>query len=475
MPNEPETDPADMTVSELMKSYRDCTLSPVEATEAVLARAHRLDEELGAYLFLDEEAALEAARRSELRWARGIPMGELDGVPVAVKDSIHVRDWPNREGSVLTADEPDDIDSPVVNACRRHGAVLLGKTAMCELGWKAVTDSPLTGITRNPWDPRVTPGGSSGGSAAAVASGMANLALGADSGGSVRIPASFCGLVGHKPTSGRVPVKPGTHYGKLSAPGPLARTVMDAAILLDVMTELDVRDRPAPLDQAHGARFEESVHGLRVAFSPTLGFDVEPHPEVDAAVRRTARALGELGAVVDEADPDWPDGLREAYDTMYLGIATWTILGMIEDESDLERIDPELRTEVARYRDATMKDWLDADSTLVALSQRSSVFFSRYDLLLTPTVPIPPFEVGRQVPAGWPDERWTSWTPLTWPFNMTGQPACSVPCGFTSDGRPIGAQLVGARHDDTQVLGAAHALQQMMPLLDRRAPVCVER
>lgn len=264
-------------------------------------------------------------------------------------------------------------------------------------------------------------------------------------------------------------MKPGTHYGKLSAPGPMARTVEDVALLLDVMTERDVRNRTHPiLDEPHGELFADSVHGLRIAYSPRLGFDVSLDPEVEAACRRAAEALETLGAVVDERDPDVPDGRREAYDRMYFGTAAYGILELLEDETDADEVDPALWDVIRQHRNDRMLDWLAADATLVELAQRMSLFHTRFDLLVTPTVAVAPFEAGREVPRDWPDPRWTSWAVLTWPFNMTGQPACTVPCGFTTDGLPIGVQVIGPRDDDRAVLAAANAIQRMLPLFDRR-------
>ena len=200
------SDPAELTATELLTLYRAGSLSPVEATEACLSRIRLYDEHVNAFCLVDEETTLAEARRSEERYRRGQPLGQLDGVPVAIKDVFLTRGWSNRKGSAVIPDEPVAIDAPAIAALRRHGFVSLGKTTTPEFGWKGVTDSPLCGITRNPWDPDKTAGGSSGGSGAAVALGMGPLALGTDAGGSIRIPAGFCGIVGHKPTQGRVPI-----------------------------------------------------------------------------------------------------------------------------------------------------------------------------------------------------------------------------------------------------------------------------
>src|SRR3954468_19077825 len=266
----------------LVSAYRERRLSPVEVAEATLARIAARDGELNAFCLVDGERALAQARESEARWAAGAPAGLLDGVPVAVKDILLTRGWPTLRGSKTIAPAgPWEDDAPTVTALRCHGAVIPGKTTTPEFGWKGVTDSPLTGVTRNPWDPARTPGGSSGGSAAALAAGMVPLALGTDGGGSIRIPCGFCGLPGIKPTYGRVPAWPASPFGVLAHVGPMARTVRDVALLLDVLTEPDLRDWTALEPEATTYRdgLGGGVEGLRIAFSPALG-----HASVDPEV-----------------------------------------------------------------------------------------------------------------------------------------------------------------------------------------------
>src|ERR671923_703011 len=258
----------------LLAGYRAGELSPVEVVEDALARIERGDATLNAFCLVDPERALADARASEARWRRGEPAGALDGVPVAVKDVFATRGWPTRRGShAIDPAGPWEHAAPAVAALRRHGAVIPGKTTTPEIGWKGVTDSPLEGVTRNPWDPARTSGGSSGGSAAALAAGMVPLALGTDGGGSIRIPCAFCGLPGLKPTYGRVPMWPASPFGAVAHGGPMARTVADVALLLDVIAEPDARDWAA-LPPAGGSfldGLEDGVAGLRVAFSPDLG------------------------------------------------------------------------------------------------------------------------------------------------------------------------------------------------------------
>jgi len=281
-----------MTATELLSAYRSGERSPVEATEACLAAIRDHDGELAAFCLTDPDAALASAGESEARWRRGTPAGLLDGVPVAVKDVFLTAGWPTRRGFPAVAEGASwDVDAPAVAALRRHGAVLVGKTTTPQLGWKGVTDGPHMPVTRNPWDPARTAGGSSGGSAAAVAKGMAPLALGTDGGGSIRIPGAFCGITGIKPTFARVPHWPPSPFGLLAHAGPMARTVADAALLLDVLAEPDAREWAAlpPPPGRYSDALEGGIEGLRIAFSPDLGY-VDVDPEVAPPSRRRGRS-----------------------------------------------------------------------------------------------------------------------------------------------------------------------------------------
>lgn len=459
------SDPAELTATELLTLYRAGSLSPVEATEACLSRIRLYDEHVNAFCLVDEETTLAEARRSEERYRRGQPLGQLDGVPVAIKDVFLTRGWSNRKGSAVIPDEPVAIDAPAIAALRRHGFVPLGKTTTPEFGWKGVTDSPLCGITRNPWDPDKTAGGSSGGSGAAVALGMGPLALGTDAGGSIRIPAGFCGIVGHKPTQGRVPIWPPSPFGMLAHPGPMTRTVRDAALMMNIISATDARDPTLPPERVdYLADLEAGVRGMRVAYSPALGF-VDVQPEIAAAVRAAAEVFGALGADVEEAGPGFSDPL-ESFERLFYGGAA----NALRDLGAAERaqMDPGLVEVSEQAARGSMLDYLGAANERAALNETLSRFHERYDLLLTPSLPIAAFGAGREVPDNWPHARWPTWTPFTYPFNLTGQPACSVPCGFTDAGLPISLQIVGPRHADARVLRAAYAYQAARPLTDRR-------
>ncbi|MFG3005765.1 amidase [Streptomyces calvus] len=449
-----------LTAVRLVEGYRKGEFSPVEVTRAALERAEAVQPEVNAFVRLLAEDALGRAAASEERWRRGEPCGLLDGVPVTVKDILLLRGAPTLKGS-LTIDAAGrwDEDAPSVARLREHGAVFLGKTTTPEFGWKGVTDSPLSGVTRNPYDRSRTAGGSSGGAAAAVALGAGPLALGTDGGGSVRIPAAFCGIFGLKPTYGRVPLYPASAFGTLAHVGPMTRDAADAALLMDVIGVPDSRDwsalAPAPGSFADG--IAGGVRGLRVAYSPSLGGQVAVRPEVAAAARRAVERLAALGAYVEETDPDLADPV-EAFHTLWFAGAARVTQHLTRDQR--ERLDPGLREIRAEGARRSALDYLAAVDVRVDLGRRMGRFHDAYDLLVTPTLPVTAFEAGAEVPKGSGHRRWTGWTPFTYPFNMTQQPAATVPVGTDADGLPVGLQLVAARHRDALVLRAAHALYE---------------
>ncbi|HEX3791977.1 MAG TPA: amidase [Pseudonocardiaceae bacterium] len=456
-----------LTAAELLAGYRAGTLSPVEVTEAVLARIEEVEPAVNAFRLVAADDALAAARESAERWRRGEPRGLLDGVPLSVKDILLTEGWSTLRGSrTVDPDQPWTEDSPAVARVREHGAIMVGKTTTPELGWKGVTDSPVSGITRNPWDTDRTPGGSSGGAAAAVALGMAPLALGTDGGGSVRIPAGFTGVFAHKPTYGRVPHYPASAFGTLAHIGPITWSVEDAALLLDVLSGPDPRDwsASAPTPDSMLAASGVGVDGLRVAFSPTLGFaDVDP--EVAALVIDAVAAFEELGARVEQVDPGFADPVEDFHVLWFAGAAKSTEALTPAQRDGLDPGLAEIAEQGARY---SAVDYLTATARRMDLGRLMGRFHTEYDLLLTPTLPIPAFEAGQEVPTGWAQPRWTSWTPFTYPFNLTQQPAASVPCGFTTAGLPVGLQVVGPRHADGRVLAACRAFETARPWQSHR-------
>jgi aspartyl-tRNA(Asn)/glutamyl-tRNA(Gln) amidotransferase subunit A len=300
---------AKLPAAELVRRYRRKDLSPVEVTKAALSRIDACNKAVNAFCVIDADQALASAAASEARWMKGEPCGLVDGVPTTIKDVVLTKGWPTLRGSRTTdPDQPWDIDAPCTARLREHGAVLLGKTTTPEFGWKGVTDNLVSGITRNPWNTDRTPGGSSGGAAAAAALGMGALHIGTDGGGSIRIPSGFTGVFGHKPSFGRVPAWPGSAFGTLSHVGPLTRTVTDAALMLNVITQPDARDWTAlPFrERDYTIGLEDGVAGLRIAYSPVLGY-VDVDPEIAALVRAAAEVMRDLGATVEKVDPGFND------------------------------------------------------------------------------------------------------------------------------------------------------------------------
>jgi aspartyl-tRNA(Asn)/glutamyl-tRNA(Gln) amidotransferase subunit A len=451
-------------VAELIAGFSSRTLSPLEVAKASLANADRAAS-LNVFVVAAEPASVVAqAHDSAKRWETGRPLGPLDGVPITIKDAILAAGWPTLLGSkTVDRDRPWLEDAPAVARAREAGAILLGKTTTPEFGWKAVTDSPLTGITRNPWNPRLTPGGSSGGSASALAAGIGHAAIGTDAGGSVRIPASFCGLVGFKASRGRVPAYPPSALWTLGHIGPMCRTVADVAIMLSVMTRPDPRDwNAAPPDPEFfgGAIPPFNAKDLKIAYSPNLGFATVQR-EVTRLVEEGVGIFERLGARVDIVASPFADPTPIFRALFAAGIAH-SVRSLAPAKRAL--LEPALQAMVEEGESVSRTAFMEATDQVIALGRRMRLFHEDYSLLLTPTVAVEPFEVGLLSPDGYPAE-WLSWSPFTFAFNMTGQPALSIPCGVSASGLPVGMQLVGAPYHDRELLAAAAAFEKARPPL----------
>jgi aspartyl-tRNA(Asn)/glutamyl-tRNA(Gln) amidotransferase subunit A len=455
-------DPCSLCAAEMTELFRKRAASPVEITAAILKRIELVNPKLNAFSLVSEKAMADA-RASEERWRRGEPKGMLDGVPVSIKDILLARGWPTLRGSrTVDPKGPWNDDAPVVARLREHGAVLLGKTTTPEFGWKGVTDNPLTGITRNPWNPAMTPGGSSGGAAAAVAAGMGPLAVGTDGGGSIRIPCSFTGLFGIKPSFGRVPAWPLSPFGTVAHVGPITRTVTDAALMLNVLSLPDARDWHAlPFDaRDYRTGLEHGVRGLRIAWSPDLGY-AKVDPEVLAIVKKAISVFTDLGASVEEKNPGF-ENPEPIFRTHWFSGAAFLVKDFPAEKKKL--IDPGLLEVAAQGAKIGATEILDAQMKRGALGAAMNLFHRDYDLLVTPTLPLAAFGVGRNVPENSKSDSWTDWTPFTYPFNLTQQPAASIPCGFTRAGLPVGLQIVGPKYADALVLRAARAFETARPI-----------
>jgi aspartyl-tRNA(Asn)/glutamyl-tRNA(Gln) amidotransferase subunit A len=458
------TDLADCSAHELLALYRSGQASPVEATRAVLARIDRLNPVLRAFTHVAHEEALAAAGQSQARWQRGEPCGALDGVLVSIKDLILTRGWPTLRGShTIDANHPWDVDAPVTARLREAGAVLLGKTATPEFGCKGETNSPRTGLTRNPWNTARTPGGSSGGAAAAVAAGLGPIAMGTDGAGSVRIPAAFCGNVGLKPSFGRVPAYPLSPFGTVAHIGPHTMSVRDAALALTVMSRPDARDWTAlpPDARDHAVGLEDGVRGLRMAWSPTLGYAKHVHSEVAAACAQAVRLLEALGAHVEQVDPGFEDPLEITTGLWFAG--SWTLWNTLSTAQQAVT-DPDFAAQARLGERLSVLELQRLQLRRGALGSHMRQFMQRFDLLVTPSVAVPAFEARPAGQQAMTPESMLGWTPFSYPFNLTQQPAITVPCGLTTDGLPIGLQLVGPMFDDARVLRAARAFESACPV-----------
>ena len=455
-------DPTMLSAVQVLDAYRGRTLSPVDVVRACLDRIRALDKRFNAMCLVDDEGAMAAAHASEERWKRGEPLGLIDGVPVTIKDLFAVKGWALRSGSKTTAaDPPSSSDAPAVARLREHGGIFLGKTTTTEFGHKGVGDSPLTGITRNPWNPALTPGGSSAGGAVSACVGYAPLNLGSDGGGSLRIPASFSGVFGFKPGFGRVPTLPDSG-GPLVADGSLTRSVADAALMLEVIAEQDIRDPYAYFAGRHDFRsaLEMGLDGRKLAYARTIS-DAPVNPEIAASVEAAVAALRDLGANIEVIDLDLPNAAAvyltingaamaaslsniasHCGDTMDVGLLNLISLGQRTPAPDYVRAFHEARSAFA----ATLRS-----------------VHAAFDVLMLPTMPIEAFAVGLDYP-GEQDGSWKAdWTPFTFPFNLACLPACSIPCGVTRNGLPIGLQFVGSVGGELAILQAARAYEALRP------------
>lgn len=458
-----------MSAAALAAAIRRKKLSPVEVVRAVLERIDRVNPHLNAYVTLTPEQALRDARAAERALGkRGAKLGPLHGVPFSTKDLVITKGVRTTFGTRFYADNVPTEDAPMVARMKAAGAIQLGKTNTPTFGWIGATHNLLFGVTRNPWNTDRTPGGSSGGASAAVAAGLGPIAIGTDGGGSIRIPASCAGIFGHKASYGRIPVYPPSGAWSLSHIGPMTRTVEDAALMMNACAGPDERDQyslpPSGID--HVTALRGGLKGLRIGWSPDLGFARVVDPEVEATCARAARRFRELGAKVDEVRLAWPSP-KAAWEAVFCGGIATRMGPYLDRPNDIDPgllpiIQDAVKWPATRYVQA----WFDRLNWYEHVRR----YFDKHDLLLTPTIATPPFKVGLDNPpdiAGRPVEAY-DWIPFTYPFNLTGNPAASVPCGFTKDGLPIGLQIVGRRFDDATVLRAAAGYERIAPWADKK-------
>jgi aspartyl-tRNA(Asn)/glutamyl-tRNA(Gln) amidotransferase subunit A len=448
---------AALDVRGILGLYRSGKLSPVQVAEDCLKQVLKYNPVLNAICFMDEKSVLHQARASEKRWAKGQPRGSLDGIPVTIKDFFDVKGWPTRYGSRTTSDVRRPADALPVARLREAGAIFIGKTTLPEFGHKGVTDSPLTGITRNPWNVAKTPGGSSGGAVVAAVTGMAPLNLGSDAGGSLRITASFSGAVGFKPTQGVVPSWPPSPFSPLSAAGPTTRSVEDAAIMMDVIARPDVHDWNAvpfpPADFA--ASLKKGLPKLKIALAMSINGQSALKDVLDVFSTKSS-ALAVLGHV-EEIKLHCPL-LVEVFNKHWMAVASWHVAQLPPARRKL--FDPRY-LEWAKRGDALhLHEYINAERERMHIGAYFKGILDSYDLLITPTTPMVAFDTGMNMPLDSKGRPWADWTPFTYPANLARLPAISLPLGLNKDGLPVGVQIMGGALKDVLVLQAAARLEQ---------------
>ena len=453
----------DLSALELRQLYQKREVSPVEVTEVVLSRIEQLNPAINAFITLTPELALEQAHQAEQAYANCKTAPPLAGIPTSLKDLIPTKGIRTTFGSLLYKDWVPDFNAPIVERLYQAGVVMLGKTNTPEFGWKGESSNRIMGPTHNPWKQGYTAGGSSGGAAAAIAAGLGALAQGGDGAGSIRIPSAFCGIYGFKPSWGLVPRYPASSVELLSHIGPMTRTVGDAALMLSVMAGADPLDpRSISIDLDYQAVSAESIAGLRVAWSPDLGYVPVSH-EIQAITARGAKHFAALGCHVEEVNPGIPDPWRDIVHIIWSS----SFAAMYGQKTD----------DISKYVDPGLAEVIEAGKRFSAVELATAnikrndyyhamrSFMKNYDLLLTPTLPITAFKAGEHYPEQISDGQndYLSWTPFTYPFNLTGQPAATVPCGFDSSGLPVGLQIIGHWRDDLKVLQASAAFESISP------------
>lgn len=464
------TDPGFMPARVLAAEIAATRISPVESTAFILARAEQLEPRLNALADRDFDRAMQDARAAEAAVMAGGALGPLHGLTVTVKDLSPVPGMLLQKGSRTQAGQRPEEDASFVTRLRAAGAIVIAKTTTSEFGWSAVSRSPATERTHNPWGHNLNAGASSAGAGVAAAAGYGALHQGSDGAGSVRLPAHFCGVVGLKPSFGRIPYVPVGNNDYMSHIGPITRSVDDAAMMLDVMSGPDPIDHTT-LDgkpDCSPATLSRGISGLRIAYSPDLGH-ARVDPEVAALVADAVRIFERLGAHVEQTTPPWgPLGPDLARFFWPAHMAAYAHL----DDAQPGLMDPDLVACIAATQGSSARRYVEMRAQKLAYAAAVGRWFQDWDLLLTPSASVAAFPLDAIVPPDWPPQAWDwlCWAEFSYPFNIAHNPAISVPCGVTQAGLPVGLQIVGRRLDDTGVLAAATAFEAARPWADRRPP-----
>ncbi len=458
----------ELSALELSSFFKSRTTSPLEVSKIILKRIRDSHENLNAFCFLNEDDVLSQAKRSESRWIKNKPKSLIDGVPVSIKDLIHVEGWPTFHGSkAVDINQKWDIDAPSVTNLRNSGAIILGKTNTPEFGHKGVTENLLNGITSNPWNTKMNAGGSSGGAGSALASGLGPLAIGTDGGGSCRKPANYCGVIGMKPSQGRVASWPSSYLWPLSSAGPMARCVSDTAYLLDIISQNDIRDPETFNTNLNTfSQIDNTVQGLKIAFSLSLA-ESQPRTEVCDIIENNLNIFRKIGVRLVNICPQIKNPMKTY---RVLLDSAWIYIAHQFNEQQKENFDPTFAAAVERGKKLTALDLRIAFGERKKFMRVFSEFFSKYDLLILPTNPTTAYPHGTREPIPENNDNWNTTVCFTAPFNITGNPAISIPCGFSKSGLPVGLQIIGNYGCDNTVLNLARAFEKETGFVNQLAP-----
>ena len=458
-----------ITAAEQIRSGKRSSVSLVNLC---LQRIKTHNPTLRAFGDVFETAALEEAEACDREAAEGQWRGPLHGVPFGIKDLFSTAGLRTTKGSLTSLENVPDSDAPIMTRLKASGAIPIGKTATTEFGWTGSSYSRVFGHGRNPWNTELTSGGSSSGSAISVAAHLVPGSLGSDGGGSVRIPGAFCGLFALKASLGRIPTWPWSATEMLSHAGPITRTVRDSALLFDLLSGPDPRDHQALPEKEESwlARCDRPLPRFRVAYASTL-FNVPVDPKIAWVVEQAVEKMQQLPIDLQSCQPDWENPFQ-TFDTLWTGgrgVAYGSAL-----QNQLDKLDPGFATLIARSKEISLADYLSAQKERAAFATQVHALFDQIDLLVMPTVPVLPFAADRQTPPEQPEGNsgveWARWTPFTWPFNLSGNPAATVPCGFTPEGLPVGMQVIGRRYAEGDVLQFCAALEALMPWAQHLPP-----
>ena len=461
------------SILDILKGYKEKLFSPLELAKEIINKINKDNTKINAYVFFDEEVILEQATISTLNYEKNLLRGSLEGVPISIKDLIVTKNMPTNRGTLTSSlSSKSDYDAPVVKKLKQQGAIIIGKTASPEFGHKGTTQSLKYGNTNNPWNLDLNAGGSSGGSSAAVAGGLGPASIGTDGGGSIRIPCSFCGLFGHKPTFGRIPAYPISPFGTIANLGPISRTVKDSGLIMNAIANSDIQDwHSLPNEKKDYTSYDGDLKKkYKIGYSKFWGMDKYfetnlMESEVLEKIEESIRSLKKSGLEILEIDSiNWPHNPLDVFLVMWQsGAANLARKISVKDSSNLE---PSFSNFVEKGKQYTMFDFMDAEAKRAENALHLKKIFRNVDAIVGPTLPVLPFNSGQNVPVGFNEEQLFSWLPFTYPFNLTKNPASTINVNFSNSGLPIGLQVVADIYKDKTCFELAYYIEQTMGLTD---------